>query len=61
MRRIFIELSDEELHACAPNVLPIAPKKVIVSAFNLKMGGGNREKIETFCCYPISGITVRMC
>jgi N-dimethylarginine dimethylaminohydrolase len=32
-----IELSDEELHVCAPNLLPIAPKKVIVSALNLKM------------------------
>jgi len=32
-----IEVSDEELHTCAPNLLPIAPKKVIVSAFNLKM------------------------
>lgn len=32
-----IEVSDEELHACAPNLLPIAPKKVIVSAFDLKM------------------------
>lgn len=32
-----IEVSDEELLACAPNLLPIAPKKVIVSAFNLQM------------------------
>ncbi|MBA7632961.1 2-nitroimidazole nitrohydrolase [subsurface metagenome] len=32
-----IELTDEELPACAPNLLPIAPKKVIVSAFNLRM------------------------
>jgi len=32
-----IEASDEELHVCAPNLLPIAPKKVIVSALNLNM------------------------
>ncbi len=32
-----IEVSDEELHVCAPNLLPIAPKKVIVSALNLNM------------------------
>jgi len=32
-----IEVSDEELHVCAPNLLPIAPKKVIVSALNLDM------------------------
>jgi N-dimethylarginine dimethylaminohydrolase len=32
-----IEVSDEELHVCAPNLLPIAPKKVIVSAFNLNV------------------------
>jgi len=32
-----IEVSDEELHACAPNLLPIAPKKVIVSGIGLKM------------------------
>ena len=32
-----IEIPDEEIHTCAPNLLPIAPKKVIVSAFNLKM------------------------
>lgn len=32
-----IEVSDEELHACAPNLLPIDPKKVIVSALNLNM------------------------
>jgi len=32
-----IEVSDEELHKCAPNLLPIAPKKVIVSAPNLRM------------------------
>ena len=32
-----IEVSDEELHACAPNFLPVAPRKVIVSAFHLKM------------------------
>ena len=32
-----IELSDEELHLCAPNLLPIAPRKVIVGAVNLPM------------------------
>ena len=32
-----IELSDEELHVCAPNLLPIAPKKVIVSGIGLNM------------------------
>ena len=32
-----IEVSDEELHLCAPNLLPIGPKKVIVSALNMKM------------------------
>ena len=32
-----IEVSDEELLTCAPNLLPIAPKKVIVPAFNLQM------------------------
>lgn len=32
-----IEVSDEELHACAPNLLPITPQKVIVGALNLKM------------------------
>lgn len=32
-----IEVSDEELLTCAPNLLPIAPKKVIVSALNLNM------------------------
>ena len=32
-----IELSDDELHACAPNLLPIGPKKVIVSGLNLNM------------------------
>ena len=30
-----IEISDEELHACVPNLLPIAPKKVIVPAVGL--------------------------
>ena len=32
-----IEVPDEELNACAANLLPIAPKKVMVSAFNLKI------------------------
>jgi len=32
-----IEVSDDELHVCAPNLLPIGPKKVIVSAPNLSM------------------------
>ena len=32
-----IEVSDEELHVCAPNLLPIAPKKVIVGAVGLEM------------------------
>jgi N-dimethylarginine dimethylaminohydrolase len=32
-----IEVLDEELRACAPNLLPIAPRKVIVSATHLKM------------------------
>jgi len=32
-----IEVQDEELDTCAPNLLPIAPRKVIVSAPNLKM------------------------
>ena len=32
-----IEVSDEELHVCAPNLLSIAPKKVIVGAIGLEM------------------------
>lgn len=32
-----VEVSEEELHLCGPNLLPIAPKKVIVSALNLNM------------------------
>ena len=32
-----IEVSDEELLSFGVNLLPIAPKKVIVPAFNLKM------------------------
>ncbi len=32
-----IEVSDDELHVCAPNLLPIAPKKVIVSAVGMEM------------------------
>ena len=32
-----IEVSDEELHVCAPNLLPISPSKVIVSAIGLDM------------------------
>ncbi|MCG2779083.1 MAG: arginine deiminase family protein [Desulfobacterales bacterium] len=35
-----IELSEEELHLCAPNLLPIAPKKVISPATGINM---NRE------------------
>jgi len=31
-----IEIPDDELNTCAPNILPIAPKKVIAPAFNLK-------------------------
>ena len=30
-----IEVPDEELHTCVQNLLPIAPQKVIVPAFNL--------------------------
>ena len=30
-----IELSDEELHVCTPNLLPVGPGRVIVSAVNL--------------------------
>ena len=30
-----IEVPDEELHTCVQNLLPIAPKKVIVPGFNL--------------------------
>jgi N-dimethylarginine dimethylaminohydrolase len=32
-----IEVSDDELLTCAPNLLPIAPKKVIVPALGLEM------------------------
>jgi N-dimethylarginine dimethylaminohydrolase len=32
-----IEIADEELLTCAPNLLAVGPKKVIVSALNLKM------------------------
>jgi len=32
-----IEVPDEELNMCAANLLPIAPKKVIVSSINLKV------------------------
>jgi len=39
-----IEVSDEELNTCAPNLLPIAPKKVIVSAFNLRMTDELRKR-----------------
>jgi N-dimethylarginine dimethylaminohydrolase len=39
-----IEVSDEELRACATNLLPIAPKKVIVSALNLKMTAELRKR-----------------
>jgi N-dimethylarginine dimethylaminohydrolase len=39
-----IEVSDEELNICAPNLLPIAPKKVIVSAFNLGMTDELRKR-----------------
>lgn len=39
-----IEVSNEELNTCAPNLLPIAPKKVIVSALNLKMTEELRRK-----------------
>jgi N-dimethylarginine dimethylaminohydrolase len=39
-----IEVSDEELHACASNFLPVAPRKVIVSAFHLKMTEELRKK-----------------
>jgi len=42
-----IELSDDELHVCGPNLLPIGPKKVIVSALNLNMTRELRKrKIE---------------
>jgi N-dimethylarginine dimethylaminohydrolase len=39
-----IEVSDDELLTCAPNLLPIAPKKVIVPAFNLRMTEGLRKR-----------------
>jgi len=39
-----IEVSDEELHTCAPNLLPVGPKKVIVPAINLKMTQELRKK-----------------
>jgi N-dimethylarginine dimethylaminohydrolase len=39
-----IEVSDEELYACAPNLLPIAPQKVIVSALNLRITEELRKK-----------------
>jgi N-dimethylarginine dimethylaminohydrolase len=39
-----IELSDEELHLCAPNLLPIAPKKVIVSGVGLNMTAELRKR-----------------
>ena len=39
-----IEVSDEELHACAPNLLPIAPKKVIVPGIGLTMTAELRKR-----------------
>ena len=39
-----IELSDEELHLCAPNLLAIAPKKVIVSGIGLNMTAELRKR-----------------
>jgi len=39
-----IEVGDEELLPCAPNLLPIAPKRVIVSAPNLEMTGELRKR-----------------
>ena len=32
-----IEISDDELLTCAPNLLPLGPKRVLVPAFGLKM------------------------
>jgi len=39
-----IEVSDEELHGCAPNLLPVAPKKVIVPGIGLKMSEELRKR-----------------
>ena len=39
-----IELSEEELHLCAPNLLPIAPKKVISPAPGVKMNDELRKR-----------------
>ena len=32
-----IEVADDELLTCAPNLLPLGPKKVLVPGFGLKM------------------------
>ncbi len=39
-----IEVSDEELHGCAPNLLPIAPRKVIVPGVGLTMTAELRKR-----------------
>lgn len=39
-----IEVSDDELQACAPNILVVSPNRVIVSAFNLKMSDELRKR-----------------
>jgi N-dimethylarginine dimethylaminohydrolase len=39
-----IELTEEELHVCAPNLLPLAPGKVLVPAHGLNMSKELRER-----------------
>lgn len=39
-----IEISEEELHLCAPNLLPLAPKKVMVPAPGLNMSKELRKR-----------------
>lgn len=39
-----IELTEEELHVCAPNLLPLAPGKVLVPAHGLNMSKELRKR-----------------
>jgi N-dimethylarginine dimethylaminohydrolase len=39
-----IEVSEEELHLCAPNLLPLGPKKVMVPAPGLRMSEELRKR-----------------
>ena len=50
-----IEVSDEELRACAPNLLPISPQKVIVSALDLPVTGELRKRGVTVIELDLSG------